>query len=67
LVDVADLRATLEKKRDKAVNDIQSLTDRLGNAKFVDKAPAAVVQEVRDSLTEAQKQAELIRDRLNLL
>jgi hypothetical protein len=25
------------------------------------------VQEVRDSLTEAQKQAELIRDRLNLL
>jgi valyl-tRNA synthetase len=67
LVDVADLRATLEKKRDKAENDIKSLTDRLGNAKFVDKAPAAVVQEVRDSLTEAQKQAAIIRDRLNLL
>jgi valyl-tRNA synthetase len=67
LVDVADLRATLEKKRDKAENDIKSLTDRLGNAKFVDKAPAAVVQEVRDSLTEAQKQCEIIRDRLNLL
>jgi valyl-tRNA synthetase len=67
LVDVADLRATLEKKRDKAETDIKSLTDRLGNAKFVDKAPAAVVQEVRDSLTEAQKQAEIIRDRLNQL
>jgi valyl-tRNA synthetase len=67
LVDVADLRATLEKKRDKAENDIKSLIDRLGNAKFVDKAPAAVVQEVRDSLTEAQKQAEIIHDRLNLL
>lgn len=67
LVDVAALRATLERKLDKAENDIKSLSGRLGNAKFVDKAPAEVVQEVRNSLSEAEKQAVIIRDRLNLL
>jgi valyl-tRNA synthetase len=67
LVDVDALRAKLAKKLDKAENDIKSLTGRLGNVRFVSQAPAAVVQEVRDSLVEAQKQSEIIRDRLSLL
>ncbi|MBE9031594.1 valine--tRNA ligase [filamentous cyanobacterium LEGE 11480] len=67
LVDVDALRAKLEKKLDKAQNEIKSLSGRLGNSKFVDKAPTEVVQEVRNSLAEAQKQSEIIRDRLDLL
>ncbi|NJN49449.1 MAG: hypothetical protein HC805_06340 [Alkalinema sp. RL_2_19] len=67
LVDVEALRTKLEKKLDKAQNEIKSLSGRLGNAKFVNQAPAEVVQEVRDSLVEAEKQSEIIRDRLNLL
>jgi valyl-tRNA synthetase len=40
---------------------------RLQNAKFVEQAPPEVVQGARDTLAEAQKQAEILRDRLNRL
>jgi valyl-tRNA synthetase len=67
VVDVAVLRAKLEKDLAKAEGEIKSLGGRLGNAGFVDKAPAEVVQGARDALAEAQKQAEILRDRIALL
>ena len=67
VVDIDALRAKLQKELSKAEADIQSLTQRLGNSKFVDKAPAEVVQSVRASLAEAQTQTEILRDRLDRL
>ncbi|MGM3307462.1 valine--tRNA ligase [Anabaena sp. WFMT] len=64
VVDIEALRAKLEKSISKAEAEATSLRARLSNSKFVDKAPADVVQGVRDALTEAEKQAEILRDRL---
>jgi valyl-tRNA synthetase len=36
----------------------------LNNANFVDKAPPAVVQTARDALAEAEKQAQILTERL---
>jgi valyl-tRNA synthetase len=67
VVDIATLRAKLEKSLNKAESEANSLRGRLSNPKFVDKAPAEVVQGARDSLAEAEKQAEILRDRLRSL
>ena len=67
VVDIATLRAKLEKSLNKAEAEAKSLSGRLSNPKFVDKAPAEVVQGARDSLAEAEKQAEILRDRLRSL
>ncbi len=67
LVDVAELRAKLEKKLAKVEKDIKSLTGRLNNPGFVNKAPADVIEGAKNDLTEAQKQAEILRERLNRL
>jgi valyl-tRNA synthetase len=64
VVDVEALRTKLEKDLQKAETEIQSLSGRLGNPGFVNKAPALVVDGARASLAEAQKQAEILRDRL---
>ncbi|MEL7512507.1 MAG: hypothetical protein AAGM27_10250, partial [Cyanobacteria bacterium J06554_3] len=66
-VDVAAMRAKLEKDLAKAEGEIKSLTGRLSNQGFVDKAPEAVVQGARDALAEAEKQAMLVRERLAML
>jgi valyl-tRNA synthetase len=67
VVDVTGLTAKLQKDLDKVKAEIQSLSQRLGNANFVDKAPAEVVQNVRTALAEAKKQAEILQDRLDRL
>ncbi|WP_088242875.1 valine--tRNA ligase [Calothrix rhizosoleniae] len=67
VVDIATLRAKLEKSLTKVENEAQSLTGRLSNPKFVDKAPAEVVQGAKDALAEAQKQQEILRARLQML
>jgi valyl-tRNA synthetase len=64
VVDVEALRAKLEKDLSKVEAEAQSLSQRLSNANFVDKAPVDVVQGARDALTEAEKQAEILRERL---
>ncbi|MFN6513291.1 MAG: valine--tRNA ligase [Nostoc sp. CreGUA01] len=64
VVDIEVVRAKLEKGLTKAEAEIQSLSARLNNPNFVDKARADVVQGARDALTEAEKQAEILRDRL---
>jgi valyl-tRNA synthetase len=64
LVDIEALKAKLEKDLKKAEGEIQSLTGRLNNPGFVSKAPPEVVQGAKDALSEAEKQAELLRQRL---
>ncbi len=64
VIDMEALRGKLEKNLSKIEAEVQSLSGRLSNSKFIDKAPADVVQGARDALTEAEKQAEILRDRL---
>ncbi|MGK7954431.1 MAG: valine--tRNA ligase [Crocosphaera sp.] len=67
VVDIASLRAKLEKNLGKIEAEIKSLSGRLNNPGFVNKAPEAVVQGARDALAEAEKQAEILRERLKRL
>jgi valyl-tRNA synthetase len=67
VIDVAALKAQLEKRLGKAEAEVKSLSGRLSNPSFVDKAPAEVVQGVRNTLAEAEKQVEILQTRLRLL
>jgi len=67
IADIAALRAKLEKNLGKIETEINSLSGRLNNPGFVNKAPAEVVQTTKDALAEAQTQAEILRDRLQRL
>ncbi|MCP6759658.1 MAG: valine--tRNA ligase [Fischerella sp. CENA71] len=67
VVDIQAYTAKLQKRLSKLEADIKALTGRLSNPKFVEQAPANVVKETRDTLAEAQKQAEILRDRLRQL
>jgi valyl-tRNA synthetase len=64
VVDIEALKAKLEKNLAKVEGEVKSLSGRLANPKFVDKAPEEVVRGARESLAEAEKQAEILRDRL---
>jgi valyl-tRNA synthetase len=64
VIDVAAFKAKMEKKLAKLEGEIKSINGRLSNPNFVDKAPADVVQGAKDALAEAEKQAEILRDRL---
>jgi valyl-tRNA synthetase len=64
ITDLAALRAKLEKQLSKLDGEIQSLSRRLENPGFISKAPVEVVEGARGTLAEAQKQAEILRDRL---
>jgi valyl-tRNA synthetase len=67
IVDIAALCSKLEKNLSKVEEEIKSLTARLNNPGFVDKAPTDVVQKAREALAEAQKQAQILRERLQQL
>ena len=67
LIDLVALKAKTEKDLKKVEAEIQSLSGRLSNTKFVDKAPIDVVQTAKDALIEAQKQAEILQTRLDRL
>ncbi|MEM9276433.1 MAG: valine--tRNA ligase [Cyanobacteria bacterium P01_F01_bin.143] len=67
MVDITALRSKLEKTLAKVEKEIKSVSGRLKNPGFVNKAPAQVIQAAKDSLAEAEKQAEILRDRLNRL
>ena len=64
LVDIASLRLRLEKDLDKANNDIMTLSKRLKNPNFSQKAPPAIVEECKLKLIEAQTQSDLARKRI---
>lgn len=67
VVDIAVLKAKLEKSLSKAQAEAKSLSARLSNPTFVDKAPADVVKGAKDALAEAEKQIEILQARLRLL
>ena len=67
IVDIAALRGKLEKRLLKLDKEIQSLGDRLENPSFINKAPAELIEKVKADLAEAQKQQEILRDRLERL
>ncbi len=67
VVDVDALRTKLEKSLSKVEAEAKSISERLSNQSFVDKAPSEVVQAARDTLLEAQKQAEILHHRLSQL
>ena len=64
VVDIEALSGKIQKRLSKIEVEINSLNNRLNNPKFVDKAAAEVVLSTRDALAEAEKQAEILRDRL---
>ncbi|MDJ0650069.1 MAG: valine--tRNA ligase [Xenococcaceae cyanobacterium MO_188.B19] len=66
-VDIPALRKKLEKKLDKAEKEIKSLSGRLKNPGFVNKAPADVIKAAKESLAEAETQAKILRDRIKRL
>ncbi|MGB3560395.1 MAG: class I tRNA ligase family protein, partial [Geitlerinemataceae cyanobacterium] len=67
VIDVPAVRAKIEKRLAKVEADVKTLSGRLNNPNFADKAPADIVQGAKDSLAEAQKQAEILRSRLEQL
>lgn len=67
VVDIEALRAKLEKNLGKIDKEIQSVNGRLNNPNFVNKAAADVVKKAKESLAEAEKQAEILRERLERL
>ena len=67
VVDVSELRAKLEKRLQKVEADVKSYQGRLQNPNFVNKAPEPVVEGARNALAEAEKQAQILRDRLEQL
>ena len=67
VIDVAALRAKLEKSLSKVEAEAKSLSGRLTNDSFVDKARPDIVQGARLALAEAEKQVEILRSRLRLL
>ncbi len=64
LVDIGNLTAKLEKNLQKIDKEIQSSQKRLDNPGFVKQAPESVIQGVRESLTAAQKQWDILQERL---
>ena len=67
VVDLGAQRIKIERDLKRVEAEIQALSGRLGNPGFVNKAPADVVESARATLTEAEKQAEILRDRLSKL
>lgn len=67
VVDVEALRAKLKKDITKLEAEVKSLSTRLNNPNFVNKAPAEVVQGAREALAEAETQLQILQERLRRL
>ncbi len=64
VVDLDTFKAKIQKKIDKIDKEIGSIQGRLNNSKFIERATPEVVQQTKDSLTEAEKQKEILQARL---
>ena len=64
VVDLEAFKAKIQKKIDKIDKEIESIHSRLNNTKFIERATPEVVQQTKDSLTEAEKQKEILQARL---
>ena len=67
LIDIDSFRTKLAKKLSKVEGEVQALSNRLKNPGFTNKAPAEIVQGAREALNEAQKQSEILQERLQRL
>lgn len=67
LIDVEKELARLAKEMESAQKDANGLAARLANSGFVDKAPANVVQDIREKLEKAQEKIERIQDSITSL
>ncbi len=67
LIDVAAEVKRLEKQLAEKLKHLQGTRAKLGNTKFVDNAPAEVVQQQRDLVTELQNQVCVLEDNLREL
>ena len=67
LVDVAAEKERLAKDLEKANADKKFFEKKLGNKNFVDKAPAAVVEQQKEGLKKALKKIEMIEDSIKQL
>jgi valyl-tRNA synthetase len=67
VVDLEAFKAKLTKDLGKLEKEISSLEKRLNNPGFVKQAPETVILSTRELLEEAQKQAQIINDRLQRL
>ncbi|HZV07962.1 MAG TPA: valine--tRNA ligase [Gemmataceae bacterium] len=64
LIDPAAEKARLEKQLAEKVKHLQAARAKLGNANFVERAPADVVQQQRDLVADLQNQIRAIEDNL---
>ncbi len=67
LIDLAAEAERLTRERDKAAADLQAQEGKLANDSFVSRAPAEVVQKVRDRATELAEQVHRLDQRLAAL
>ncbi|CAM6010330.1 unnamed protein product [Sphagnum balticum] len=67
MVDIGKEVERLNKQASKLQLDLDSSMKRLSSTKFVEKAPAAVVQGVRDQAKEAEDKLQIVKNRLSLL
>ena len=67
VIDTNTERQRLSKRMAELEKNIQQLEGRLSNEKYVNKAPAHLVQETRDQLAEAKREAERIDQQLAAL
>ena len=67
LIDVAAELGRLAKERDKLEKEITRLSGKLGNARFVDNAPAEVVAKEREKLSNARTTLNQLREQVGKL
>jgi len=67
VVDLEALVKKLEKDLGKVDKELKSLQGRLNNPGFVNKAPQEVIDGAQAALSEAETQAQILRDRLAIL
>ncbi|GDZ94764.1 valyl-tRNA synthetase [Planktothrix agardhii CCAP 1459/11A] len=65
VVDLVAFQTKLQKKLAKVEKEIQGLQRNLNNSNFVNRAEPEVVENTRNSLAEAEKQAEILQERLS--
>jgi valyl-tRNA synthetase len=64
LIDLDAERARLEKEIGRKEQEVQRLSGKLGNASFVDKAPAEVVERERQKLADAEAALATLREQV---
>jgi len=67
VVDLEALQSKIAKNVTKIEKKVNDLTKRLNNPGFVNNAPADVIQAAKEDLAEAQKQLEILKERLQNL